>query len=259
MNILFLVFFLVCVSFHNLSARVVNGYEKEVEKARLSILHLHELLDHNPQFSKRHKRQLMRRIRELRDLLVYHALTDTLLCTFGRVSPDIYRTIDTLRDHRGRPVDVYVKFIARQTARMPALGSVVMAMTTDGQEVCISPYGRSTVSVTIAVTCRSMMILSHEFGHISYMVPALPRYLRYYRSAYRNTTPDGDLGHKCSDPGGRHALIFEGKFRRQFKHYLQQDPDRRFAPFSYVAVMRRQIENSFLREKWRIAGTVSME
>lgn len=237
----FLSILLIVIMLHNLFAKIMNGYEKNVENVRLSIKHLRQLISDNPQFTKKHMRQLNIQIRGLTDFLVYHQLTDTLLHKFRMIAPDLYAEIDTLKDHLARNVDVYVKFVPGHKSKFESYGLTTLAVSDDDERVCISEYGRGTVAVTIWIMNSSLVILSHEFGHLKYIVPNLASYVRYYNKTYAVGFNNGSRGHRCDDVGGRNAIRFETRYRQRYHRYLRQDDNGQVYPFVYVSQARKSL------------------
>lgn len=237
-----LLILLVLCMFDSLFARIVNGYEKDVDKVRLSIRHLRQLISENPQFTKKHVRILKARVRELTDILVYHQLTDTLLHKFSEIAPDLYAEIDTLEDHRNRKIDVYVKFVPSHRAKFESYGMTALSISDDGEQICFSAYGKGTVSVTVWVMNNSLVILSHEFGHLKHMIPNLASYVRYYNKSYVVGYSGNSQGHRCDDVGGRNAMRYETKYRQRYHRYLRKDDTRQVYPYAYMGKVRDAIE-----------------
>src|SRR5688500_6029936 len=83
-----------------------------------------------------------------------------------------------------------------------------------------SVYGPFTLSVKITITKHSLLILAHEFGHISYQVPNLATYVDFFSRQYTDQHMKSDyLGHKPNDPSGQKALIFERIFTKANAEY----------------------------------------
>lgn len=236
--------FLTLVIFHSLLARIVNGYEKDVDKAQLSITHLRQLIAENPQFTRKHVRVLNARLRELTDLLVYHQLTDTLLYKFREIAPDLYAEIDTLKDHLNRNVDVYVRFVPAHKSKIESYGTTSFSISSDDQQMCVSVHGRGTVSVTVWIMNSSLVVLSHEFGHLKYMIPNLTNYIRYYNQSYVVGYNIGSNGHRCDDAGGRHAMRYETRYRQRYQRYIRKDGKGQIFPFLYMTNARKGFQSN---------------
>lgn len=238
-------------------ARIINGYEKDIDKARLSIRYLRQLLEENPHYSRKHRRTLEDKVNELTTVLVYHHVTDTLLSKFKRIAPELYSSVDCLSDHKGRMVDVYVKFIPRSKARIKSFGLASFGISHDGNEICLSEYGENSVSVNIWILNNSLAILSHEFGHLQYIIPNLKGYTKYYEGTYVNSPlSSSSLGHDCTDAGGRTAARYEGLFRSQYRQYVLKDQNEKIIPFSLLKPARQRVNAMLNPPKWEIAGGV---
>jgi hypothetical protein len=258
MKLLLLILGLVIFMEDHLSARIINAYDKDIASARLSIQQIRQLLDENPQFNNRHKKVLKARIKELSDLLVYHQVTDTLLAKFKTIAPNLYAAIDTLKDHQGRIVDVFVKFEPVKKSGEESLGLAILGITPDGREICVSPYGHNSVTVLIKFSTNSLAVLSHEFGHIQYMVPNLTKYVHYYRGAYQKAIAHNHLGHACNDVGGRNALRFENSFRSQYYRYVRSTTGDRVIPFAFISIARKRLSRQ-VQSEWEIVGVQDHE
>jgi hypothetical protein len=159
------------------------------------------------------------------DLIAYQShyeLTEELLNQFKAVSPDLYYRIDSIRDARGRFTDVYVKFIPREEASIMAAGITRMAQSDEDEDGCFSEYGKHSVSVTVWIFSKSLLVLSHELGHVNYQVPNLSTYTKYYKTEYVSALTESNYrGHTANDPSGRNASSFEREFRKDYFNYLR--------------------------------------
>ncbi|MEX2231294.1 MAG: hypothetical protein WD824_03995 [Cyclobacteriaceae bacterium] len=193
------------------SGKILNGYENEIHTARSSLKHLTTLTP---------DRNVMSRIERIKEFILYYELTEKLLQQFQNISPGIYQQIDSVIDFTGRQVDVYVKFVPVSEMHPGAKAITNLNQMENDPHGYQSSYGPYTVSVKITITKHSLLILAHEFGHISYQVPNLATYVDFFSRQYTDHHMKADyLGHKPNDPSGQEALIFERIFRKANTEY----------------------------------------
>jgi len=237
-------------------AKIRNGYENEIARAKLSIRHIRQLLADNPQYSARERRKLQDRISMLTDVLVYHQLTDTLLYKFRVIAPDLYAEIDTIKDHMQRDIDVYVKFIPRSKSRVMSSGAVTLSAFDEEDFYCVSEHGKGTVSVTIWLIQNALTVLSHEFGHLRYMIPNIEEYLKFYKGTYIRRANESAPGHECGDAGGLTALRYESRYRRQYGSYIR-DRHAKISPYNLVTKLRESVRFDLHRKEGGIYEAVA--
>ena len=200
-------------------AKLRNGYEKDIHYVRESLKNYNDILNTNKDLPSSDRRKMKARIDELIIYQSHYELTEELLNQFKHISPDLYYRIDSIRDAKGRFTDVYVKFIPREEASIMAAGITRMAQSDEDEDACFSEYGKHSVSITVWIFAKSLLVLSHELGHVNYQVPNLSAYIEYYRNEYVPALTESNYrGHTADDPSGRNASSFEREFR---KDYLQ--------------------------------------
>ena len=203
-------------------AKLRNGYEKDIHYVRESLKNYNEILNTNKNLSPTDRRKMKARIDNLIIYQSHYELTEELLNQFKAVSPDLYYRIDSIRDARGRFTDVYVKFIPREEASIMAAGITRMARSDEDEDACFSEYGKHSVSVTVWIFSKSLLVLSHELGHVNYQVPNLSTYTEYYKNEYVPSLSESNYrGHTANDPSGRNASSFEREFRKDYFNYLR--------------------------------------
>jgi len=230
---------LITLFLTNLSGAVRNGYEKDAANFRVSIQSLKNILLNDQHLSHAERRKIKERIRVLVNHMVYYEITDTLLRQFRTISPDLYNEIDSLKDSKGRIIDVYVKFIPKEQARVQAAGMASFTQAQDDLNSCNSEYGAGTISVKIWILSKALWALSHEFGHIKYLVPNLISYVEFYRKEYRHGLSEPVLGHEWDDPSGKVALMFEERFREGYFRYLKLDYKPVISPLLLISPIRK--------------------
>src|SRR5688572_25980000 len=161
MKIYLLVVILVILILPDLFAEIRNGYEKEIPRLKFSLQYLRNMLAESTVLKPGEKRRIKRKIQQIVNKLAYSDVTESLLNKFRAIAPDIFAEIDTLRDSKGRIIDVYVKFIPKEEARIEAFGFVSFEPARGDEATCNSEYGEQSVSVLIWITNSSLLILSH--------------------------------------------------------------------------------------------------
>ena len=240
MKNLILVTALLFLIFPNIFAEIRNGYGKDIPVLRASLKALKDLLASNEQLSIPEKKRIRQKIADLTRHLTYYEVTDILLNRFRTVSYQLYAQIDQLKDAKGRSVDVYVKFLPEDSP-LPSYGMVSLVPSATDTTACTSEYGQGSASVRIRTTNKALLILAHEFGHLSYIVPNLRPYMTYYKNIYRAASSIGELGHLHGDPSGINAYRFEKQYRLDHVNYLRQDYPKEIAPMLLVARTHKAI------------------
>ena len=208
-------FFLIAICQWHVSIAVIrNGYASKADQVENALCKLRTTLASNT-LSAYEKKSIRDRMRKMVLYLAFSDATDALLAQFKAISPELYDRIDSLKDAKSRPVDVYVKIILREKATIMAAGVTRMLALEDDRDACSSEYGRQTVSIEIWAFASTLITLAHEMGHVAYQVPNFAQYLAYYQSKYHHPDIQADcMGHEPDDNGGRMAILFE----REFKH-----------------------------------------
>ena len=208
-----------CASF----GKIKNGYGSEINSALTSLRILDELLAAQEKLTHTERRAAEKRIKEVSEYILYYELTEQLLLRFRTIAPEIYNTIDSLRDGKGRPTDVYIRFIPEKNARVQAWGITNIGRMTDDPHGYRSEFGEYTVSVKVWAVEKSLLVLAHELGHVKYQVGHLASYVEYYNTTYpRATTEPNYIGHAHGDQSGDSALAFEKKFRERHARYWKE-------------------------------------
>ena len=136
-----------------------------------------------------------------------------MLAELRIISPALYDEINFIKDYKGRPVDVYVKVIEKNEFPAPLKASTNVGQDRTDKNAYSSEYGFNTVSVKVANVRKSSILLAHEFGHISYLVPNLAMYVKVYIEHYEKMMVDPNaMGHQPGDPSGGMARTYERKF-----------------------------------------------
>jgi hypothetical protein len=244
MKNVFILFFLLVVILHNLFAEIKNGYERDIQQIKISLQALKDLLAGDQDLTAGEKRKMKANIRTMMDYLACHIVTEALLDKFKDISPDLYQEIDTLKDSKGRSVDVYVKFLPSDKAPFKIPGMLAFYPSGADSHNCMSEYGMGSVSVRVLISSSSLLILSHEFGHLKYIVPNLSSYFRFYKRVHSASSASDSFGHSAGDLSGLNALRFEKRFRLNYFHYRKVDSNEFVPPLALLVRSRRNIIES---------------
>lgn len=252
MKNLLLVTALLFLILPNIFAEIKNGYGKDIPVLRASLKALKDLLANKEHLSVPEKKQLRQKIADLTIHLTYYEVTEVLLDRFRKISSQLYHDIDQLKDAKGRSVDVFVKFLPEDSP-LASYGMVSLAPSPIDTTACISEYGTGSASVRIRTTNKALLILAHEFGHLSHIVPNLRSYMAHYRAIYRPTSSVGELGHLHSDPSGVSAFRFEKQYRLDHVNFRKADHPKELPPMSLIAQTYRSIVDTGKEREVRVA------
>src|SRR5688572_26365888 len=231
---------LLVLILNNLFGEIKNGYEKDLVSARMTLQNLRKLLD-SPELTSSDRRKIKEKINGIVHFLVYHDMTDTLLNQFRQIAPALYNEMDTLKDSHGRIIDVYVKFIPKEQAQLQAAGMATFKQGENDLNSCDSEYGKNSVSVKVWILHKALWVLAHEFGHVQYSIPNLKSYAEFYEKKYQMGFSDPILGHRHDDPSGKHALLFEDRFRGYYLRYVKGDFESILSPITLINPIKRNV------------------
>ena len=218
-SVVFIIFFLML---NNAWAKVKNGYENDIREVRERLGNYNKILNTDNSLSVFEKRKIKISINDLISYESYYELTEELLKQFRIISPNLYNRVDSIKDAKGRPTDVYVKFIPREEALIMAGGITTMSRSDEDKDACFSEYGKHTVSIKIWIFSKGLFALSHELGHVNYQVPNLEKYTEYYKKVYRPyVTESNHIGHAANDRSGMNASTFEREFKKDYLDYIK--------------------------------------
>ena len=223
-------------------AQIVNGYEREINGIRESLSSLTNMLSSDADMPPSKKHQIRVNIAKLSEYVMYHQLTEELLDQFKLIAPDLYASIDSIKDSRGRRVAIFVRFASEMEMQNGAHGTTNINQSQHDLSLYSSEYGDGTASIKIASVNKSLSLLAHEFGHIFYQVRNLESYAIDYASWYLNETFNSKyIGHNTNDPSGRKALEYENLFRDQFLVYSRSSTVRIDSPLALLETIRKSI------------------
>ena len=222
-----------------LKADIKNVYEKDIFVYETTLKNYKKLLL-NDDLSLHKKRIIKSQIESLVNSISYYQLTENLLIQFQRIAPDLFNEVSSIKDAKGRPVDVYVKIIPKDGTAAEAWGVTYVNQLRDDSDAYVSEYGTYTVSVKIWAVNKALFVLAHELGHVKYQVPHLASYIndykKYYLSKYNNSPY---WGHHPRDLSGKSAHQYVKRFRKEYFHFARTSSEKIQNPIDLLARIRR--------------------
>lgn len=208
-------------------AEIKNGYGIDIKGALESLKSLNTTLSSEKNLSESERKKINSQIEKIQKFIAHYDLTTQLLAEFRIISPALYDEINFIKDHEGRPVDVYVKVTEKKEFPEPLKAFTNVGQDKTDKNAYSSEYGFNTVSVKVANVKRSSILLAHEFGHIRYLVPNLAMYVETYINYYKKKMVDSNaMGHQPGDPSGRMARTYEGRFAVSYYARLKSMTDK---------------------------------
>lgn len=232
-------FLIIIFIAHTVVGEIKNGYEREIGDVRQSLKTMTVMLRDNRDWSSAERKSITSKITYLQRILACYQLTENLLVQFRLIAPELYLEIDTIRDKRGRAVDVYVKFIPHDATSISAWGATYIDQLENDVDAYRSSYGPFTVSIKIWIVNKALLVLAHELGHVKYQVPNLAAYVAYHRSQYVGSNTAGSIGHNVGDRSGRSAEQFEKMFSKSYTRYVKGSTKRFQNPVTLLGRIRR--------------------
>jgi hypothetical protein len=186
---------------------------------------------------------LKSKIEKLVNYISHYELTDEFIRQFRIVAPIIFTELDDIKDRRGRSTDVYIRLVSEEQARTPMVAATFFERMPDDEDANVSWYGPYSVSVDISIGENSLFLLSHELGHIRYIVPNLADYYKFYNWNYSNATGFHNMGHSANDPSGQYAHMFERRFLEEKKVYSRNGGKKPMSLFSLLTQLKKSTRN----------------
>lgn len=228
-----------------LFGKIRNGYESQLYSCKLSLHGLNMELLTRPDLSREKRLRIESKIEYLVNFISYYELTAELLRQFRMVAPGIYLEIDSLVDHRGRPTDVYVRLMPREKLRTQMKAATFVARSLIDEDATVSEYGDFSVAVDIGINDNALHLLSHELGHIRYIIPNLAVYSKFYDKHYVKARVKSDfMGHKPQDVSGKYANAFERRFTEEKERYYFYGGIKPESPYTLVNRIRRNVRDT---------------
>jgi len=225
--------------------KIRNGYEHEIQAYNDSLQNLRLRLSEHQRLATGGAGRLKREIKNLINLISYWRLTDQLIEQLRIVSPDIYSELENVKDKRGRSMDIVVRLIAKENARIQLAAVSFFTQSMKDNDAITSVYGDYSVAVDVWLTDQSLFLLCHELGHLSYVIPNAADYFRFYDKFYRARLPNlSYIGHNRFDESGKSAKAFEKRFRHDHAEYSKTWNKR--PESAYVLMQRIRQDNKRL-------------
>jgi hypothetical protein len=248
MKTLYFILTLNILSSSYLLGKIRNGYEYELQSHKLSLQKINLLLADDQGISFAQRMKMKSNIDELNIHIAGYELTQALLVQFRIISPELYQEIDSLRDKRGRPTDVYVRVVTRDQAKAPLRAASFFNYFSSDEDACYSRYGQNTISIDIRLDDNALFLLSHELGHVRYIIPNVATYSKFYEKQYGKTKVDlSYIGHSHHDESGKYANAFEKKFLKDKQLYYKnggKKPESMFTIFNQLRKKSRSHDSS---------------
>jgi len=228
---------------HPSFGKIKNGYEDRIESSRISLQNLNMYLRGDSGLSSTEKSLLKVKIKVLVDHISYYELTDEFIRQFKIVAPIMFTELDNIKDKKGRNTDVFIRLVPETHSRTPMVAATFFQRMLQDDDASFSSYGPFSVSVDIIIVENALELLSHELGHISYIVPNLAEYSKFYNLKYRNSITDKTMGHSPGDASGRYSHIFERRFIEERKNYFRNGGKKPMSLFPLLVQIKRNTKN----------------
>lgn len=236
---------LCILSCNLLFAKIMNGYESQIQSNKISLQELRVLLSGNEHLPLAKRLQIKSKIKNLISYISYYELTEELIHQLKIVSPGIFMKTDNIKDKRGRPTDIYIKLIPKESARIQLEAATFFTQAVMDEDANHSVYGDYSVAVEIWINNNALLLLSHELGHINYIVPNLAEYSKFYNKHYAKKRVNlSHIGHFSFDPSGKSADTFEKRLKEDEKTYLQNGGKKPEAFFALIIRIRRTVRDA---------------
>jgi hypothetical protein len=232
-------FLILFLSFNYGLAEIKNGYEKDILALKESLKSLTEILNEDEDLSGIQRRKIESKVEALVNHISFYDLTETLLSQFRIIAPKLYAEVDTISDRKGRPVHVYVKFVPFDATKVKAWGLTYLNQVENDKDAYLSEYGAFTVSIKIWIVPKSLLVLSHELGHVKYQIPNLASYMTFHKKCYQEVS--NFTGHNSADPSGKSAIQSEKLFRKEYAYFLKNTNEKIQSPVILLTKIRKNM------------------
>jgi hypothetical protein len=92
---------------------------------------------------------------------------------------------------------------------------------------------------------NALLLLSHELGHVIYIVPNLDTYVAFYNHAYWQVEDINHIGHKHQDSSGKSADNFMKQFYSDWRTYRKLG-GKLESPSLRLAAIKKQLKNEMV-------------
>ena len=212
---------LIVLSSCILFGKIKNGYETELHNVIATLQRLNMRLSGDKTLSLMQKQMIRSEIKNVTEIISHYELTRQLIDQFRTISPVIYNEMDSIKDRKKRATDIFIKLIPSNQARVQLTAASFFRQSPKDSDASYSEYGENSVSVNVCIGHNALLLLSHELGHIRYVVPNLATYVSFYKKSYKKELQDFSyVGHSQLDESGKTSLSFEQRFRADLAYYL---------------------------------------
>jgi hypothetical protein len=235
---------LLFVGVGNLPAKIRNGYEPEFLSKMAALERIKLRLMQDQGMSPALKRSLRSELKEALNYVTLNELTEKLLFQLTVISPQIYSRNDHIRDKQGRATDIYVKLVPKDSTAIKLLAASYVWQSASDKDLTCSAYGERSASIVIMLCDQALFLLSHELGHLNYIVPNLARYTDFYNRVYSPTSEISYFGHHRHDESGKSAEYFQRIFLQNKRDHIRNGGGKPQSPLALINPIRRSIKNS---------------
>jgi hypothetical protein len=231
------------LAIEDLHARILNGYGTQLINNKQCLENLRLMLLGNDSLSAEQRRRVKSKIADLIDFISLYEVTEEAIRQLKMVSPMIFHVSDSLKDKQGRLTDIYIKLVHKERSRIPLEGANFLWQHAYDKDLSVSEFGTQTASIEVWIGCNALLLLSHELGHVTYIVPNLASYVAFYNQAYSQVKDISNVGHRHQDPSGKLADLIMRQFYKDWRTYRKLG---RITPQSLplrLAAIKKQLKN----------------
>ena len=229
-----------------LHARILNGYGTQLTNNKQCLENLRLVLLGSDSLSSEQRKRVKSKIADLIDFISLYEITEEAIRQLKIVSPKIFYLSDSLKDKKGRPTDIYIKLVHEERSRIPLAGANLLWQHAYDKDLSVSEFGAQTVSIEVWIGCKALLLLSHELGHVNYIVPNLAVYVVFYNHAYSHLENISFVGHKHQDSSGKSADNFMKQFYDDWREYRKLGGIKLESPLLRLAAIKKQLKNEML-------------
>ena len=223
---------------------IKNGYEDEIVAMKASLKKLIEIINEQNDLTISQRKKIRSTISFIENDISYYELTNCLIQQFKIIAPELYAEIDSIKDKKRRPINVYIKFIPQDETKVKAWGTTYIEQQKTDKDGYLSDYGVNSVSIKIWIVSNALLVLAHELGHVKYQVPNLASYVEYYKSHYPTAKILDYIGHEPGDPSGTSAVIFEKRFKKEYAGYLKTPKEKIQSPLVLIEWIKKNLNSN---------------
>jgi hypothetical protein len=237
---------LLLLAIEDLHGRILNGYGTHLTNNKQCLENLRLMLLGNDSLSSEQRRQVKSKIADLIDFISLYEITEDAIRQLKIVSPMIFHLSDSLKDKQGRPTDIYIKLVHEGRSRIPLAGASFLWQHAYDKDLSVSEFGTQTASIEVWIGSNALLLLSHELGHVIYIVPNLAIYVAFYNHAYWQVENISYVGHKHQDSSGKSADNFMKQFYSDWRTYRRLGGIKLESPLLRFAAIKKQLKNEMV-------------